>query len=299
MIEAATTEATETLAADIAWVDVAGWRLAYRIWHPAEAMLVTPSPSDRRPSAAHALDVNARGLIVMLHEGLGCVSQWRDLPERLAAHTGRSVLAYDRSGYGRSSPEPATYGADFMEHEATAVLPELLRKLGNSDASGLAGRPDELVLVGHSDGATIALLAAASDAVRPAAVVAIAPHTFLEPVCLREIAALDAQRERLVASLARHHDHPELVFDRWRDVWLSPDFANWDMRDQLATIDAPVLAFQGTDDAYGTAAQITEITDRVPHALGELLTNCGHIVHRDQPNCTLSLTSTFLNTHSP
>ncbi len=231
----------------------------------------------------------------MLHEGLGCVTQWRDLPERLAAHTGRPVLAYDRSGYGRSSPEPATYDADFMEHEAVVVLPELLHKLADDDASGLSGQPDDMVFVGHSDGATIALLAAASGAVAPAAVVAIAPHTFLELVCLREIAALDAHRDKLIDGLARHHDRPELVFDRWRAAWLSPDFADWDIRDQLATIDAPVLAFQGTDDAYGTAAQITEITDRAPHAHGELLPNCGHIVHRDQPHRTLSLITTFLN----
>lgn len=266
------------VSTDVSWVEVAGSRLAYRWCHPVE-----PQPAERRLTAP-----SDSGPVVMLHEGLGCVTQWRDLPERLAASTGRAVLAYDRRGYGRSSPEPATYGPDFMDREATMVLPALLNQLLDEPL----GAP---VLVGHSDGATIALAAAASGAVELAAVVAIAPHTFLEPVCLREIAALGAQRDRLVASLARHHDHPELVFDRWRDVWLSASFADWDIRDRLPAIDAPVLAFQGTDDAYGTALQLTEITDRVPAARSELIANCGHIVHRDQPDRTASLTATFLN----
>jgi pimeloyl-ACP methyl ester carboxylesterase len=217
--------------------------------------------------------------IVLLHEGLGSITQWRDIPELIHARTGLPVMAYDRGGYGRSSPAPAVYATDFMHREARDVLPSVLASLGI----------DRPVLVGHSDGASIALIAAGEGTVSPLAVGAIAPHIHVEPVCIRGIRDIATQRDQVVAGLARHHEHPELVFDRWRDVWLSPGFASWDISGYLPDIAVPVVAAQGDRDEYATTAMIVGITAEVPDSTGRILPDCGHVAHRDQPELVLEL----------
>ena len=215
----------------------------------------------------------ANPMIVMLHEGLGSITQWRELPEVLARRCGLDVIAYDRSGYGRSDPVPETYSDGFMEREATDVLPAVLHELGVRSP----------VLIGHSDGASISLIAAGLESVVPLGVAVIAPHSFIEDVCIDGIRAIDSQREPVISGLARHHDHPRLAFERWRDVWLTPQFRDWDIRPLIERIACPVLVLQGDGDQYGTEAQVSTIVRSAPDASGHILADCGHVAHRDQP----------------
>ena len=216
---------------------------------------------------------SAQPTVVMLHEGLGSITQWRDLPEVLAQRCGLDIVAYDRSGYGRSDPVPEKYTDGFMEHEAVEMLPAVLNELD-------VQRP---ILIGHSDGASIALIAAGLGSVSPPlGVAAIAPHTFIEDVCIDGIRAIDNQRDGVIAGLARHHDQPRLTFERWRDAWLTPRFREWDIRSLLARISCPVLILQGDGDEYATDAQVRTITELVDGATGYILDDCRHVAHRDQ-----------------
>lgn len=226
--------------------------------------------------------------LVFLHEGLGSIRQWRDFPAKLAAATGRRALIYDRYGYGQSEvlAEPRR-PVGFMHDEALLALPELLRRL----------KVREPILVGHSDGASIALIhAGAGHAVR--AVVAMAPHVFIEPVCLASIrnAATAFESSDLATKLARYHRDARKTFHGWADVWLDPAFTAWDIRrDYLPKIRCPVLAIQGHDDEYGTMAQLDEI-ERCAGGRCELLKleRCGHAPFRDQPEKTLAAIAAFV-----
>src|SRR5882672_6017235 len=185
--------------------------------------------------------------LVFLHEGLGSIRQWRDFPAKVAAATGCRALVYDRYGYGQSEvlAEPRRT-VRFMHDEALHALPELLASLG-------VGHP---LLIGHSDGASIALIhAGAGHAVR--GVVAMAPHVFIEPLCLNSIvtAAQQFETTEFAERLGRYHRDARKTFYGWADVWLDQDFKSWDIRDDyLPHAKCPVLAIQGYDDAYGTMA---------------------------------------------
>ena len=187
--------------------------------------------------------------LVLLHEGLGCLALWRDLPEWLAADTGCGVFAWSRLGYGHSDPNPPPWPLDYMRREATEALPRVL------DAAGVRRG----VLVGHSDGASIAALHSANVAdPRIAGLVLIAPHVFTEPSGLEAIAA--AREAYLGAEfrsrLARYHDHVNDAFWGWNGAWLDPDFATgFDLTGDLPGLRLPVLVVQGEDDPYGTPAQ--------------------------------------------
>ena len=236
-------------------VGVDGIGIAYRRIIPD-----SPIPSGAAPT------------VVMLHEGLGSITQWRDLPEVLAHRCALEVVAYDRSGYGRSDPVPEKYTDGFMEHEAVEMLPAVLDELGTQ-------RP---ILIGHSDGASISLIAAGVGSVSPLGVAVIAPHTFIEDICIDGIRSIDGQRDGVISGLARHHDHPRLAFERWRDAWLTPRFSEWDIRPLLERIRCPVLVLQGDSDEYATDAQVRTITELVDGATGHILDDCGHVAHRDQ-----------------
>lgn len=227
--------------------------------------------------------------LVLLHEGLGSLSLWRDFPDRLAAATGHPVLVFSRAGYGRSDPVELPRPLDYMQREGTDVLPRLL------DAAGL----ERVVLVGHSDGASIALVHAGTTAGRRVeGVVVMAPHTFVEPICLTSIrAAREAYLQGdLRDRLHRHHGaNTECAFRGWNDSWLDPDFVHWDIRGVLPGIRVPVLVIQGEDDEYGTALQIAAISDAVPAGVETvLLPACGHSPHRDQPEAVLKAIGAFL-----
>src|SRR5436190_20096335 len=176
--------------------------------------------------------------VVLVHEGLGSIGRWRGLPQRLATATGRRVVAYSRHGHGRSSLPPAPRTPEFMHHEARVVLDELLQALD-------VRRP---VLLGHSDGASIALIHAAEHPV--AGIIAIAPHVFVEDMCVEAIARARADYEagHLRERMARHHDDPDAAFWGWAGVWLDPDFRDWDLRPLLPNLTAPLLLVQGADD---------------------------------------------------
>jgi len=216
--------------------------------------------------------------LVFLHEGLGSLSSWRDFPSWLATATGRAALVYSRAGYGRSPMRKAPWPVEFM-HEEARTLPALIRD-------------EEVILVGHSDGASIALLYAAAHPVR--ALVLEAPHVFVEDKTVQSIAALgDDVRERL----ARHHDHAAALFDAWRDVWLRPAFRAWNIEECLPRVHAPTLVIQGEDDEYGTVTQVETIQKKIGGRCEKLLLpECGHAPHRDQPAKTLAAMSAFIKT---
>jgi pimeloyl-ACP methyl ester carboxylesterase len=243
-------------------------------------------------AAGHAVNYEWVGQgsaqLVFLHEGLGSIRQWRDFPAQVAAAAGCRALVYDRYGYGQSDVlvEPRRT-VRFMHDEALIALPEILSSL----------RIENPVLVGHSDGASIALIhAGAGHAVR--AVVAMAPHVFIEPICLSSIAKATQTFEStdLAQKLGRYHRDARKTFYGWADVWLDPDFKGWDIRgDYLPGVRCPVLAIQGHDDEYGTMAQLDEIAARVAGPCTLLkLDNCGHSPFRDRPAEVLSKVSSFV-----
>ena len=239
---------------------------------------------------AHWPGAADRAPLLFLHEGLGSLSLWRqrgqDWPGLLCAATGRAGIAWSRRGYGQSDPIPAVradpsgdglwrqgrHRPDYMHREAFEVLPRLLAAWG-------VKRP---VLVGHSDGATIALLHASRHPV--SACIAMAPHVFVEDVSLQAIAqARDAYPQGLRDKLARHHRDVDNAFWQWNDIWLSPAFAAFDIRPDCRSISAPLLLVQGLDDEYGTLAQLEAIAAAAPQAQCLTLAACGHSPHRDQP----------------
>lgn len=242
---------------------------------------------------AHVPGATDKAPLVFLHEGLGSVAMWqqrdRHWPAELCAATQRAGWLFSRRGYGQSDPvadvrgEPRWSGEwhigrhepDYMHLEAWWVLPRLLERLNIS----------EPVLIGHSDGATIALLHASRHAVT--ACVAIAPHVFVEDVSVHAIAqakaAYESPESLLRQRLSRYHADVDNAFWQWNDVWLSRAFRGFDMRSQCRTITAPLLLVQGTEDEYGTLAQLREIAHEAPHAQRLELPHCGHSPHRDQP----------------
>jgi pimeloyl-ACP methyl ester carboxylesterase len=249
----------------------AGQRLEHR--------LVGPSP-DAAPT------------LVFLHEGLGSVSAWRDFPDRVAAATGLGALVYSRRGYGGSDPAPLPRPVGFMHDEAITVLPAVL------DAAGVR----RALLVGHSDGASIALIHAARfPGPRVVAAVLIAPHVFVEDLTVASIAAAaDAYRAGpLRARLERHHgDNVDGAFWGWNQVWLSPEFRSWDITAEVEKIQAPLLVVQGEDDPYGTLAQVEAIQALACfHVETLVLPHCGHAPHRDQPEATLAAIAAFARRH--
>jgi pimeloyl-ACP methyl ester carboxylesterase len=228
------------------------------------------------PGAAPAL--------VLLHEGLGSVRLWRDFPAALAHATGARVVAFSRFGHGDSDPPPRPRTPRFMHEEALEVLPAVLRALEIADP----------VLVGHSDGASIALIHAAAHPV--SAVVAIAPHVFVEEMCLAEIREAkrafeaDGLRERM----GRHHRDPDAAFYGWNDVWLHPEFPHWDITDVLPDISCPMLLIQGEHDQYGTMAQLDAIEARVSGPVERVHPAARHAPQLERPAETLAAIAGFV-----
>lgn len=228
-----------------------------------------------------------RGTIVMLHEGLGSIALWRDFPALLARRTSFDVIAYSRYGHGWSETLSEPRQAGYMHYEAAVVLPELL------DALGIR-RP---VLLGHSDGASIALMYAGWMARRVRGLIVEAPHVFVEDLSIRSIENAKAAlaTTSLGPKLARYHADAEKTFRGWNDIWLDPSFRRWNIERSLGTIRAPMLAIQGEDDEYGTSAQVAAIEARVPAFRKIMLPQCGHSPHRDQPEATLAAIERFLD----
>ena len=234
-------------------------------------------------------------IIVFLHEGLGSLSQWQDFPARLCAAAGCSGLVYSRPGYGRSTPRGAheAWGVDFLHQQAHQVLPALLATLR------IDGRRNRPWLFGHSDGGSIALLYAAALPDRLAGAVVVAPHIRVEDLSVSSITKTRVAyvetdlRERL----ARHHEDPDSAFWGWNNIWLHPPFKQWSIEREIESILCPLLAVQGVDDEYGTLEQIRGIARRLPQTRLLEVTDCGHSVHRDQPDRLIAATTAFVSQH--
>ena len=240
-----------------------------------EAVCVGPSPSEA-PT------------IVMLHEGLGCVSLWRDFPDRLAQETGHGVFVYSRRGYGDSEPCTLPRPLDYMTREAMDVLPEVLDEIGLRRG----------ILLGHSDGASIAAIYAGSiQDHRIRGLVLMAPHFFTEPMGLAAIAKAKEAFEtgNLRTKLAAYHADADNAFRGWNDAWLDPAFVNWNIEEAIAYIRVPVLAIQGKNDQYGTGLQIQALEEQLYSPVDvELLDECRHSPFVDQPERTLAVIADFV-----
>lgn len=223
---------------------------------------------------------------MILHEGLGSAAMWKDFPERIAKATGCGVLVYSRYGHGKSERLAERRSIDFMHHEAKVVLPELL-------AEHNIQRP---ILLGHSDGGSIALIYAGTWPDRVRGLVLEAPHVFVEEFGLRSIAAIRTLYESsdLRERLLRYHDHVDEMFRGWNDIWLDPQFREWNIEEYLGAIACPTLVIQGENDEYGTLAQVEAIQRCVPGAQKLILPRCGHSPHRDQPELTLDAITRFV-----
>src|SRR6202522_3732045 len=225
--------------------------------------------------------------IVMLHEGLGCLALWRDFPQKLAAATGHGVFAYSRAGYGGSECIDLPRPLDYMALEARFSLPAVL------DAIGLKRG----ILLGHSDGASIAAIHAGGHSdERIKGLILMAPHLFTEEMGLASIAAARSAYATgdLRARLAKYHAGVDVAFRGWNDAWLDPGFKAWNIEDAVRRGRVPALLIQGADDQYGTLKQIRAIEARSPAPVTSLvLEACRHSPQVDQPRATLDAVVRF------
>jgi pimeloyl-ACP methyl ester carboxylesterase len=246
--------------------------------HRLEAQWLGPGP-DAGPT------------LILLHEGLGSVRGWRDFPARLAETTGMGVLVYSRWGYGLSDPVTPPRPLTYMHDEALASLPEVL------DLAGVR----RAILLGHSDGGSIAIIFAGSGLPAAARVIGLAleaPHVFVEDVSVTSIAqAAESYRTTdLRARLARQHGgNVDGAFWGWNRAWLDPGFRAWNIEEYLPRVHVPSLVIQGADDPYGTLAQVDAIETKSGGPVSRLvLPSCGHSPHRDQPEATIEAVARFV-----
>ncbi|KUJ69162.1 hypothetical protein ACZ90_12425 [Streptomyces albus subsp. albus] len=232
--------------------------------------------------------------LVYLHHGVGCAAVWRRFPYTLAKATGRAALVYTRHGYAGSAPTELPRPADYMTREACEVLPEVLDRLGVS----------EPVLVGHSDGAAIAVLHAAR-ARRPVTALALlAPLAYVEEHSLHGVRAVREAydstgvpgSEALRRKVAMFHDDPDAAVHGWSDVWLSPEFRSWSILDRLPEIKVPTLLVQGTADEFATAAQADALADGLAGPVHRIdLPGCDHHPHESARAETRTALADFLD----
>ena len=248
-------------------LDVDGQRLEFRMLGP---------PCENAPT------------IVMLHEGLGSVSMWRDFPDRVAKTTGFGVFVYSRMGYGSSTPCDVPRPLTYMHDEALNTLPDILDSIGFHLG----------ILLGHSDGASIAAIHAGGRRdERVRGLILMAPHFFTEDAGIASIARTKADFEStdLRERLYKHHgENVDGAFWGWNRAWLDPEFRRWDIREYLDKIRAPMLIIQGEDDEYGSEKQIEAARAQCSAPVeATLLPQCGHSPHRDQPERTLAAIAAF------
>jgi pimeloyl-ACP methyl ester carboxylesterase len=238
-------------------------------------------------AAWHGAAPDRAPTLVLLHEGLGCVATWKDFPKLLAERTGYGVLAYSRPGYGKSDPIRLPWRSTYMHDEADKVLPAVLDH----------AKVRKAILIGHSDGASIAtILAGSRQDFRVRGLVLMAPHFFVEDVGLRAIAAARTAYETgsLRARLAKYHEHVDVAFRGWNGAWLDPAFRTWRIDDCVAHVRVPILIIQGEDDEYGTIAQVRLAEDEAYCPVDvTMLADCGHSPHLDQPDQTLEAVAGF------
>ena len=243
----------------------------------------------RKLEIDHQISDPTRPTLVFLHEGLGCVAMWRNFPREVAAVTRCNLLVYGRLGYGQSDPAELPRSVRYMHDEALITLPAILAKLNIG----------KHILVGHSDGGSIALIYGGG--VRSPhlmGIITLAAHVFNEAICVQSIEAAKVayHTTHLREKLAKYHADPDNAFWGWNDVWLHPDFWHWNIEEYLPTVTVPILAIQGLDDEYGTSLQVETIVNSVAsdHVEKCLLPDCNHSPHRSQPTMTLTVITTFI-----
>jgi len=229
-----------------------------------------------------------RPTLVFLHEGLGCIEIWRDFPETLCAFAGCAGLVYDRKGYGGSEKFNGPWSVDYLQQESLIYLPALLRECKIENA----------VLIGHSDGGTIALITAAAHPDLVRGIITEAAHIFVEPKTIDGIRKTVKAFEKtsLKEKFARYHkENTDTIFYRWADRWLSPEFQNWNIRDILPKITCPALILQGEEDEYGSPDQVSGIADQVSGPVYvKLIPGCGHIPHFQAKDLVLTEMARFI-----
>jgi len=261
-----------------------------------ENAMTVLQPSGRLTIGASELEYRMVGpapdvapTLVLLHEGLGSVGLWGDFPDRLAAATGVGVFAYSRAGYGASSPASLPRPLDYMHREAIDVLPKVLEAIGFRRG----------LLVGHSDGASIAAIYAGSvQDHRVRGLGLIAPHFIVEDISVASIAEIktDYEQTELRTKLARWHSDVDNAFYGWNGAWLDPAFRAWDISDVLAYVRVPILIVQGADDHYGTLRQIEIAQEECYCPVDvEIIPGAAHSPHREAAEVTLGALSGFVN----
>lgn len=228
--------------------------------------------------------------IVLLHDGLGSITQWRSVPERVAADAQCTVVAYERAGHGMSVPVPsAAWPADWLHREA--------RVLQALSADLAVQRP---VWVGHSDGGSTALIAACAPSAATRGVLALAPHSWVEDICFSAIEEMRTNSAAIVQGLARHHPHAHEVFEAWSGVWVSDAFRGWDIRPQLGAIEVPTLIAQGALDDYASEDHPRLTAEAIgSNASSTIVPDLGHIMHHDDPEAVAGLIVDFVSGVTP
>jgi pimeloyl-ACP methyl ester carboxylesterase len=225
--------------------------------------------------------------LVFLHEGLGSASLWKAFPDRVVEATACPAVVYSRYGYGRSDRMTQSREVEYMHREALDTLPDLLAGLSVRDP----------ILIGHSDGASIALIYAGARRGPLSGLVLMAPHVFVEDVTVDSIARAKTTFETsdLARRLGRHHDDATSTFYGWNDVWLQPEFRAWNIEEYLDHITVPTLLIQGEDDQYGTRAQVDAIATRVGGPVELIMLDaCGHAPHVDREEATVEAIARFV-----
>jgi pimeloyl-ACP methyl ester carboxylesterase len=236
----------------------------------------------------HKVERPGASVIVMLHEGLGALSLWRNFPKKLSDILNCSVFVYSRHGYGYSDFIDEEFDTQYMHREAISILPQLLSHFEINNP----------ILYGHSDGASIALIHASLADTRVKGLILEAPHVFVENISLDGLkAARDAfEKGGLKESLAKHHCEPERIFRYWSNIWLSSNFLSWNIVSCVSDIRCPTLLIQGEQDAYGTLSQIDTIMKNIPsNCEKKILPAIGHSPHRETSELVLQSVQSFIN----
>lgn len=259
-------------------------------WSTVELDLA-PDVRIRALHGRHGDTATARPTLVLLHEALGCIAMWKDVPQQLAAQSGCDVFVYERQGYGGSSPISLPRPDDYLEREGRDWLPRVL------DSAAIAG---PVILVGHSDGGSIALVGAAVLGAQVQGLVTMAAHIYIDHLTLagisETVARYRAPGSDLPARLARYHgDRTDLLFRAWHETWARPAYADFNLSPWLSDIRCQALIMQGEADRYGVPEQVSDICTGIgPHAQPLLIPDCGHVPHLEAPEHSLSAIVEFV-----